>query len=189
MYGIYALVYAEEGDIDLADENFRRSLRLDRTDAQTRNNYAAFLFAHERYPEAYDNLEIVVQDTEYPGRALAFENLGLTALRLDSVEDAKRAFTRAVQLNRGQLRSLTELTDLLIDEGDFTGAEGYYQSIVDIATLYSQIQLTPRNLLQGITIARATGDADKITLYSQQLGTSFPNSREYQIYQQSLINE
>src|SRR5690606_9935780 len=39
---IWGLVYSREGEQSLADDNFRRALRLDPANAQARNNYAAF---------------------------------------------------------------------------------------------------------------------------------------------------
>src|SRR5690606_25228259 len=69
IHSIWGLVYAREGEADLADENFRRSLRIDGSNSQARNNYAAFLFAAGRYEDAYRQLEIVVNDTQYPARA------------------------------------------------------------------------------------------------------------------------
>ena len=70
--GIWGLVYTLEGDLGLADESFLRALRLDPENSQVRNNYAAFLFSNNRYQEAYDQLEQVVENTEYTGRSQAF---------------------------------------------------------------------------------------------------------------------
>jgi type IV pilus assembly protein PilF len=99
VYAIWGLVYSREGEEDLADESFRRALRINPGNSQARNNYSAFLFANNRFSDAYDELQRVVQDTEYPARAQAFENLGLSALRLNRIDDAENAFRRAVQLN------------------------------------------------------------------------------------------
>jgi len=72
IYGIWGLVYTLEGDLNLADESFIRALRMDPENSQVRNNYAAFLYSNGRFQAAYDQLEDVVEDTEYPGRSQAF---------------------------------------------------------------------------------------------------------------------
>ena len=83
-YQVLALIAEREGDRDLADSNFRRAISLDRDNSRARNNYAAMLFSQERYRESYEQLEMVASDTSYEGRALAFEGLGRSALRMGS---------------------------------------------------------------------------------------------------------
>src|SRR5687768_13784152 len=91
IHAIWGLLYSREGEARLADESFQHALRLDTRNSKARNNYAAFLFANGRFEEAYDQLERVVQDTEYEARPQAFENLGLAALRLERKAEAEAA--------------------------------------------------------------------------------------------------
>ena len=188
MFGIWGLVYAREGDLDVAEENFQRALRLDRNGSLTRNNYSAFLFSNGRFEEAYEQLQIVVTDIEYEGRPQAYENLGLTALRLGRESDAWNAFNRAIQLNQNQVRSLTELMDLSFNRNDLAQAQRFYNSILTLQQFYG-LAPNPRNLLQGIRLAEAQGNNTQATTLAAQLRTSFPNSREYQQYRQSNPDE
>lgn len=181
LYAIWGLVYAREGETELADDSFRRSLRLDRSNAQTRNNYAAFLFASGRYDDAYRELEIVVQDTAYPARAQAFENLGMAALRLNRTEDAQAAFARAVRLNGNMLRSLLELTALNLGSQNISQAEAYYRNYLSVGQFYS-IEPDARALWLGIQLALAQNDQQALNTYATQLETRFGGSPEYQLY-------
>ena len=115
-YNVLALIFQREGDQEFALENFRRSIRLDRTNSRTRNNYAALLFAMGDYEAAFDELETVTKDTMYDCRAVAFENLGRSALRLGRLSDAEAAFQRALQLNSNLYVSSVELALLLARE-------------------------------------------------------------------------
>jgi type IV pilus assembly protein PilF len=148
VYGIWALVYTLEGDLDLADESFRRALRINAANSQVRNNYAAFLFANNRFQEAYDQLEEVVRNTEYAGRPQAFENMGLAAIQLGRLDDAEYAFTRALQLNSNRIRSTLELADINLQRGNIQGAARYYQNFLTMRQFFN-IQQSARSLWIG----------------------------------------
>ena len=185
IFAIWGLIYAREGEFDLADENFRRSLRIDGNNSKTRNNYSAFLFAQSRYQDAYNELERVVRDTEYDQRSQAFENMGVAALRLDRKEDAERAFTRALQLNPNQLRSALELTSLNLDRGDLLQARGYWRNYLTLIQFYN-LGHNARSLLVGARLEKALMNDDNARQYGELLRTNFPGSPEYQQYRQNL---
>ncbi|MDY6983618.1 MAG: type IV pilus biogenesis/stability protein PilW [Pseudomonadota bacterium] len=184
---LWGLVYAQEREPDLADQQFRRALRIDPRNSKARNNYAAFLFAQNRFQDAYTQLESVVADTAYANRAQAFENLGLAALRLERTDDAEFAFTRALQLNSNQLRSSLELASLHLREQkqDLRQAGAYYRNYLSLLQLY-RIAQTPRGLWIGVQLENALGNADGARAYAAQLEAGFRNTPEYQQYRQSL---
>lgn len=181
LHGIWGLVYAREGEVDLADESFRRSLRADRGNSQTRNNYAAFLYANGRFEDAYRELQEVVGDTAYPSRAQAFENLGLAALRTGRLAEAETAFSRALQLNGNLIRSLHELVALNLARQNISQADAYYRNYLTIAQFYN-LEHGARALWLGIQLAVAKDDALALDAYAQQLEMRFPDSPEYRLY-------
>lgn len=185
IYSIWGLVYAREGEADLADESFRRSLRIDSKNSQARNNYAAFLFSNGRYRDAYTQLELVVKDTEYSARPQAFENLGLAALRLNKPDDAEAAFVRAVQLNRNQLGSILELTSLSLVKKNTAQAGMYYRNYLTLQQFY-KLEHTARSLWVGIQLELAQGNNDNLLSYGNHLAAGFSTSTEYQLYKQLL---
>lgn len=185
LHGIWGLVYAREGEVDLADESFRRSLRADRGNSQTRNNYAAFLYANGRFEDAYRELQEVVNDTAYPSRAQAFENLGLAALRTGRQPEAEAAFTRAIQLNGNLIRSLHELVAINLARQNISQADAYYRNYLTIAQFYS-LEHSARALWLGIQLGLASGDEAAMETYAQQLETRFRASPEYQLYREFL---
>jgi len=185
VYGIWGLVYAREGETNLADDNFQRSLRINPGNSKARNNYAAFLFANSRFDDAYEQLERVVQDVEYPGRPQAFENLGLAALRLNRAAEAEAAFSRAVQLNSQQFRSSLELTDLNLKKGDVLQARQFYRNYLALLQFYRMAH-NARSLWIGIQLENALGNNENIKEYGEQLESNFSASAENQLYQQLL---
>jgi len=182
---IWGLVYSREGEADLADQSFRRSLRLDSSNSQARNNYAAFLFANNRYDDAYEQLEKVVEDTEYVARSQAFENLGLAALSLNRNKDAEYAFGRALQLNPNQLRSSLELTLLNLRSNNILQARAYYRNYLTLIQFYN-VRHNAHSLWVGVQLENALGNTANVKQYGALLETSFNNTQEYQQYLQLL---
>lgn len=183
MHAIWGLVYSREGEMRLADESFQHSLRLDTRNSKARNNYAAFLFANARYQEAYEQLQRVVQDTEYEGRPQAFENTGLAALRLNRRDDAETAFTRALQLNANQLRSSLELAAINLEKRNVLQARQYFRNYLTLLSFYNTGH-NARSLWIGIQLEAALGNGQNVQAYAKQLETNFASAPEYELYKQ-----
>jgi type IV pilus assembly protein PilF len=191
VYATWGLVYSREGEPELADDSFQRALRINPGNSKARNNYAAFLFANSRFEDAYEQLERVVQDVEYPNRSQSFENLGLAALRLNRPADAEAAFARAVQLNSQQFRSSLELADLNLKKGDVLPARQFYRNYLSLLQFY-KVAHNARSLWIGIQLENALGNTDNIKEYGAILESNFSASAENQQYQQlveTLSNE
>lgn len=185
MFATWGLIYAREGEIDLADEYFRRALRVNSNNSKARNNYAAYLFAQNRIQDAYEQLERVVSDTDYPQRSQAFENMGIAALRLNRMDDAERAFTRAMQLNPNQLRSALELTAINLDREDVLQARAYWRNYLTLIQFY-RVGHNPRSLLVGARLEQALQNETNARQYGELLRTNFPESSEYALFQQEF---
>jgi type IV pilus assembly protein PilF len=183
IHAIWGLLYSREGEARLADESFQHALRLDTRNSKARNNYAAFLFANGRFEEAYDQLERVVQDTEYEARPQAFENLGLAALRLERKAEAEAAFARALQLNSNQLRSSLELASINLDNGNVLQARQYFRNYLTLLSFY-KVGHNARSLWIGIQLESALGNDQNVQTYASQLETGFASAPEYQLYRQ-----
>jgi len=180
----FALVYQSTGEYELAEEHFKRALRLDSGFSRCRNNYAAFLFSQERYEEAERELERVVKDTLYSARPRAFVNLGLCRQKLFDPQGAEEAFVRALSMDRTNRIALLEVATIRFDAGDYLAAEEYYATYRSVAR-----QQSARGLWLGVRLARATGDADAEASYVLALSNLYPDSAEYQAYRRSRDGE
>lgn len=180
-YNVLALVLQREGDLNLADQTFRRAIGLDRDNPRVRNNYAAFLFSQQRYSDAVEQLTVVANDVEYEGRAMAFENLGRSALMLGRRDDAQRAFERAVQLNTNLYLSSLELAQLHIDKQDWREARRNFDQYLTVREFYS-IPYDARSLWVGIQLESRSQDKNQLNIYTRLLTTLFQDSPEYQLY-------
>lgn len=170
--GLLGVYYQGEEEFALAEQYYRRALRADARHAASLNNFAVLLFSQERYREALVPLRTLVRDTTYRARDVAFENLGLTELRLGQQAEAQAAFTRALSLNPDLPLSHLELADLAFKAGDLPTAASHYDRFRALARQF------PRSLCLGIDLARAQGDADQRASYEIALRNLYPDSPE-----------
>lgn len=172
-----ALVFQTEMESKLADQHYRKALSA-RSDARILNNYGSFLFEQQRYADAYARFQQAAEDNLYPERSRVYENLGLTALRLDQREQAKAHFERSLRLNRNQPRVLLEMAQLAWEDRQYVPARGYYERFLGI-TRGAQ---DARSLLLGIRLAQVFEDRDRASNYAMQLRRLYPGTAEYRQY-------
>ena len=177
VYEAFALVYQSTGEYELAEENYKQALKIDPKFPRARNNFAAFLFSQQRYEEAEKQLDIVVKDTLYSGRPLAFVNLGLCRVQLFDPEGAEEAFVRALAMDRTNSIALLEMAQLRFDAGDYFNARQYYSTYRTVVR-----QQSARGLWLGIRLARESGNRNDESSYALALSNMYPNSLEYEAY-------
>lgn len=180
VHGMLGMAYQRLGEDRLAEKAFTRALAIEPGASDIRNNYGAFLFARERYQDAYQQFEQAAQDVSYPRRSRTFENMGIVALRLGNVPQAKEHFTRALRLNGNLPRANLELAALYHEEGDLFKGWQHYQVFEDVA------EQTPRSLLLGIELARANGARSEAVRYLSRLERLYPGSKELQQYRSQV---
>lgn len=181
VYEAFALVYQSTGEFELAEDNFQTAIKLDKGFSRARNNYAAFLYSQARYPEAEEQLELVVQDTLYKGRPRAFVNLGLCRVQNFDPQGAEEAFRRALTMDRTNNIALLELAQIRYDAGDYQTAGRYYGTYRTVVR-----QQSARGLWLGIRLAREKGDRDAESSYALALTNLYPESPEFEAYQRTL---
>lgn len=181
VYEAFALVYQSTGEYELAEENFKMALEIDPKFPRARNNYAAFLFAQQRYEAAEKQLEIVIKDTLYSGRPLAFVNLGLCRVQLFNPEGAEEAFVRALAMDRTNSIALLEMAELRFNANDYRSARQYYGTYKTVVR-----QQSARALWLGIRLARESGNRNDESSYALALANRYPDSIEYEAYRRTV---
>src|SRR5574344_567038 len=172
---VMALVFQQEMEPALADKHFRKALAGQRS-ARILNNYGSFLFEEGAYEKAMDIYKEAAEDSMYPRRARVFENMGLTALKLDDKTSAGHYFQRALRLDSSQRRSLLEMATLSYEARDYTGARQYYESYMQ------QSGHDARTLLLGARIASVFQMRDEAASLGLRLKQLYPASPEYKAY-------
>ncbi|WP_281646247.1 type IV pilus biogenesis/stability protein PilW [Parendozoicomonas sp. Alg238-R29] len=184
-YGMLGVVYQSQGEYDLAVKNFSRSLSIDSSASDVRNNYGVLLYETGKYTQARTQFEKVTEDVYYQQRSRAFENLGFVALKMSDSEQAKKQFERALRLDRNLPKASLEMTDLLIESGNYVEAERFFENYQRL----SDSRPEARGLWLGIKLARVFKKYDQLDEYADQLTRFYPGSQEYRNYRASLRND
>ena len=169
---LYAVLYNQEKEYELAESHYQKALKLESRNAQALNNYGGFLYARGRYTDAVKQLTLLVKDTSYRARSQAFENLGLALLHSGDVVASEAAFKRSLELNFRQARATLELADMAYGRGDFAGAAA---RLLEYKTMSRQ---DARSLCLGIKIGTATGDNDQVSSNLLALNNLFPEQAD-----------
>ncbi|MBJ6138051.1 type IV pilus biogenesis/stability protein PilW [Marinobacter litoralis] len=182
------LVYSAEGDERLSEQSFKDAVSADGKYTRGRVYYGAFLYSQGEYREARAQFAKASEDTAYKDRGGVFYNLGMTQERLGELAQAEQAYRRAVELTRGEARTLLSLARVLVEQGEYSAASRYY------SRLQVMIQNTPRlvhsaeSLYTGIRIARHFKDRDQEASLALLLRNEFAESEEYQQYKVLVTN-
>jgi len=182
------MVYQSEGEPELAERSFKDALSSDSDYTRGRVYYGAFLYSERRFEDARDQFLAASRDTGYGERASVFFNLGLTEERVDNLEGAIKAYRRAVELSRGDARSLLALSRTLVESGEYQAASRHYSRLMSLMQRNRNLRHSPESLYTGIRIANHFGDRDQASSLGLQLKNNFPNSVEYQQYRVMTSN-
>lgn len=181
IYEAMALVFQNTGEIELAEENYRKSIRLDPNSSRARNNYAAFLYFLQRYEEAAEQLEIVVQDTLYRKRGVALANLGRCYQQLKRWSNAEEVFRRALLLDRDNPVLMYEMAETYFQLADYSVSQKYYD-----AYRAKVKQQAPQALLLGIRLADKFENSNAFSSYALALKNLYPTSQAYLDYKKEF---
>jgi type IV pilus assembly protein PilF len=182
------LIYQREGEPELAERSFKDALSSDPGYTRGRVYYGAYLYGQQRFEEARDQFLAASRDTGYAERASVFFNLGLTEERIGNLEGAVTAYRRAVELSRGDARSLLALSRTLVESGDYRAASRHYSRLTNLMQRNKNLRHSPESLYTGIRIAHHVGDRNQASSLGLQLKNNFPNSVEYQQYRVMTSN-
>ncbi len=179
-----ALMFQLQGEESLADQHFQVAQQYAPNSARINNNYGSFLYQEKRYSEAYKVLQVAAEDPLYANRGQVFENLGMCALKLNDTQAAFDYFERALKHNSNQVRSMLELAKLQNSLGKHQLANDYYEFYMKNLRA-NRVRPSASDLLTGVKIAEKLQQNDKVKAYGVVLKKLYPNSSEYQQYQQS----
>ncbi len=177
---LMATVYQVEGEDKLAERAFKQAIRYAPRNSMARNNYGTYLFSKGRYEDARTQLLVAIEDTAYNARPQAYENLGLTELKLGMREEAEASLQRALMLNSRQARSMLELSEIYYEDGNYPRSRQYFEGYI------REAKHNPRSLWLGIRLSRVFNDANAVSSFALALKNLYPGSDEYRLYQQSM---
>ncbi|MDP1594770.1 MAG: type IV pilus biogenesis/stability protein PilW [Gallionella sp.] len=182
----YAPAYSVRGLINMAlredkaaEEDFQQSLRLDKTESETHNNYGWFLCQRGKERESIPQFMAAVKNPLYATPERAYLNAGLCSKKAGNNSDAEEFLQRALQLQPDLLQALQAMAELKFADGDYLAAKKYISSYAQ-----KNNNLSAGQLWLAVRIERRVGDRNAEASYALQLRQRYPDARETQLLMQ-----
>lgn len=175
-YGVRALIHMALREDKLAEDDFRKGLRLDDLNASLHNNYGWFLCQRSREKESIPHFMAALKDPLYKTPELAYLNAGLCSRKMGSNQDAEEFLLRSVQRQPDMVQALQALAELNYDKGDYAAARQYFARYAE-----KNANLTAADLWLGVRIYRRIRDRNSEASYGMQLRKRYPDAKETQM--------
>ena len=172
-HGVRALIHMDMGEPELAEESFKRAMKLAPGNPDFANNYGWFLCENGRERESLPYFEAALKSRMYSSPAKALNNAGVCSMRLGDMAAAERYFNQAFQADPGNADASLNLARMYYGRADYQRARFY------VSRLVRAENASPAALWMAIKVERKLGDQDAASSLSNQLRRRFPDSREY----------
>jgi len=170
------LVNAALGKDDVADVNFRKSVQLEPSNSEARNNYGSFLCARNRIDESITEFLAAVKNPLYATPAMAYTNAAICSMRKKDSVNAEAYLQQALRIDPLSKVAAYQLASIQFKRNDAVTAKKSLQNV-----LFGQPG--PEILWLAIQIERAVGAKDAEASYALQLRRQYPDSEQAQLLQ------
>ncbi|MEM1262209.1 MAG: type IV pilus biogenesis/stability protein PilW [Pseudomonadota bacterium] len=167
-----ALVHEQTGNVDRANDEYRRALKVAPSNPNALNSYAVFLCKQRRYDEGQRYFLRAAEVPENLAPEVAYTNAGVCALETPDPESAEQHFRTALVRNPEFADALLQMAALSLSRDDALRARAF------VARFESVHTMTPESLLLAVRVEQAGGDRPAMRRYAERLRRNFPESRE-----------
>jgi len=176
-YSVRGLIHMALHEYKEAEEDFQQSLRLDRSDSETHNNYGWFLCQRGREKESIPHFIDALKKPLYGTPERAYLNAGLCSKKAGNNKDAEEFLLRALQVQPGMPQALVAMAELNFANGDYAAAKKYFARFSERSD-----SPTAEQLWLAVRIERKVGDRNAESSYGMQLRKRFPDARETRLF-------
>ncbi|HSH72728.1 MAG TPA: type IV pilus biogenesis/stability protein PilW [Methylophilaceae bacterium] len=170
-YNGLGMVYAALKEDAKADDSFKKSVRLQPGNSETRNNYGTYLCSRNRIDESITQFMEAVKNPLYRTPSVAYVNAGFCALRKKDIESAEKYLQQALAIQPSLNQAAFQLATIYFDRQQYELARNTIQS----ALLNNPL---PDILWLAIRIERLLGNKDAVSSYTLELRKRYPNSAQ-----------
>ncbi|BCE01661.1 tetratricopeptide repeat protein [Marinicellulosiphila megalodicopiae] len=183
----YALIYDQEQETRLAEENFNKAAAHG-GGAEVSMYHALFLYNQARFTQAQVHFDKCINDATFDKRALCFELAGFNQMRLNNPQKAIASFIKATQINPNMPVSYLSLANLYIQSGENKLGYDAFKQYDQMAIYIESVNHTAQSLWIGIQLASAVGEKSEVLTFANKLNKQFPGSEEVKLYNAWLQN-
>ena len=183
-FNLRGLIYANLGDVVLAEESFKRALQINPRDADTMHNYGYFLCQQKRYPESNVLFAQALAVPRYAGAARTQLTQGVCLAYAGQLAEAETALVKAYELDPASPFTATNLAEVLYRRGDYERARFYIRRVNALPTVSNA-----QTLWLAARIEHKLGNWPGTTDFGRQLRNRFPDSREAAAFARGAFDE
>ena len=159
----FAYYLERSGDIERADQYYRKAINVSGNSGAQLNNYGAFLCRNKHYDEANRYFLKAVDDVKYINASGAYENAGLCAEAGGNDDQAIQYFKKALVQDPQRKPSLIEALQLL-------NKQHQDKLALELLKQYPEITYQDSGLVkQGIRLAEIVHDENALAFYQSRL--------------------
>ena len=177
-YNLLGLTHMGMNEPGLAEENFRRALRLAPGDPEINNNFGWFLCHNGREKDSIGYFLTAAKNPLYPTPTKPYTNAGICSLRQKDDKAAEDYLLIALRLSPTNTQALYWLSDIAYRKGRLTEAR---QWATDIEKM---MEPTAELVWLALRIERKLGNREAEARYASQLRRRFPGSPEQRLLTQ-----
>jgi type IV pilus assembly protein PilF len=183
-YNLRGLIYANLGDLNLAEESFRRALQINARDADTMHNYAWYLCQQKRFPEAASFFTQALAVPQYRGTARTLLAQGICQAGAGQLTESEASLSRAYELDPSSPFTATNLSEVLYRRGEFERARFYVRRVNALPDVANA-----QTLWLAARIENKLGNHQGASDFGTQLRSRFPDSREARAFARGDFDE
>lgn len=173
-YSMRGLIRMALREDQLADEDFKHSLKLNRYDSDTHNNYGWFLCQRGRESESIEHFTEAVKNPLYVTPEKAYLNAGICSRKAGNTKAAEEYLRKALAFRVDIPEAWLNLSEMNFASGNYAVAKTNFQRFMQSGA----DPATAGNLWMAVHIERKLGDQAAEKNYAAQLRKRFPNARE-----------
>ena len=172
-YNMRGLIRMDLREYKEAEEDFQQSLRLDKDDSETHNNYGWFLCERGKEAESIPHFMAALKNPLYRTPERAYLNAGLCSKKAGNSKDAEEFLQRALLVQPGLLQASLAMAELSFAKGDYITAKKHFAKFSEKTD-----NLTAEQLWLAVRIERKVGDRNSEASFGMRLRKNFPDARE-----------
>lgn len=176
-YNMRGLVHMKLREDKEAEEDFLKSLRLDKNDSETHNNYGWFLCQRDRAKESIAHFMSALKNPMYQTPGRAYLNAGLCSQQAGNDKDAEEFLQKALLVQPDFPQAMLGLAEINFAKADYLAAKKYLAGFAD-----RNDNLTAQQLWLAVRIERKAGDRNSASSYGLQLRKRYPDANETQLF-------
>jgi type IV pilus assembly protein PilF len=170
-----AIAYNQIGNLEEAENHFRRATQLEPEDGAAANAYAADLCERgNRWRDARPYFIRAAEDTDYGTPEVALTNAGMCARDAGDLVAAEENFRAALMRSPRYADALLNMVELTYQRGEYLQTRAFMQRYFDVRPA------TAPMLLMCVNAERALNNAVAADRCAAQLRSGFPGSPEIQ---------